>query len=145
MSSIISLLKGLEADAIVLHMKLHNYHWNVKGMDFHPVHAATEEMYENFATLFDDLAERILQLSDKPITTLKEALEKASVKEESGVSFTSKQIVESILKDYELLYKKFKELSKAAADNDDSVTAALADDKLAALEKSIWMFKAQLA
>ncbi len=144
MKDVIALLKSLQADSTVLFMKLHNFHWNVKGMDFHPVHGATEEMYDQFADLLDDLAERVLQLGDKPFVTLKAVLANARIKEEEASSFTSKVIVESLLKDYEFLAGEFKKLSKLADEAGDKVTAALADDKVAAFEKSIWMLKAQL-
>ena len=39
MSKVIKQLKQIQADAHALYIKVHNYHWNVKGMDFHPVHA----------------------------------------------------------------------------------------------------------
>ncbi|GAB0029715.1 hypothetical protein VN1349_10780 [Helicobacter pylori] len=62
------ILKHLQADAIVLFMKVHNFHWNVKGTDFFNVHKATEEIYEEFADMFDDLAERIVQLGHHPLS-----------------------------------------------------------------------------
>lgn len=144
MKNVISLLKSLQADSTVLFMKLHNFHWNVKGMDFHPVHAATEEMYDGFADLLDDLAERVLQLGDKPLVTLKAVLASARIKEEEAMSFTSKAIAEAVLKDYEFLVAEFKNLSKLADEAGDKVTASLADDNVAKFEKSIWMLKAQL-
>lgn len=142
MSQTVTLLKKIEANAIVLVMKLHNYHWNVKGMDFHPVHEATEGMYNNFFGLYDDIAERILQLGEKPIVTLKDALAQATIAEESATTFTSKQIAEALLKDFQIFEKDFKDLSDAASG--DSVTVALADEQLAAIQKAIWMLKAQL-
>lgn len=144
MKEVIRSLKALQADSTVMFMKLHNFHWNVKGMDFHPVHAATEEMYEQFATLLDDLAERVLQLGEKPLVTLKDIVATARIKEESNTSFTSKVIVEAVLKDCESFLSEFKSLSKVADKADDKVTAAFADEKAAAFEKSIWMLKAQL-
>ncbi|MGP1450314.1 MAG: Dps family protein [Wolinella sp.] len=144
MKNVISLLKSLQADSTVLFMKLHNFHWNVKGMDFHPVHAATEEMYDGFADLLDDLAERVLQLGDKPLVTLKAILASARIKEEEATSFTSKAIAEAVLKDYEFLVAEFKNLSKLADEAGDKVTASFADDNVAKFEKSIWMLKAQL-
>ncbi len=144
MSKIVEILKQIEADGIVFVMKLHNYHWNVKGMDFHPTHAATQRMYETFSELYDDIAERILQLGAKPIATLKDVLATARIQEESASSFNSKQIVQAVLKDYSVFEENFKKLSEAANDAKDSVTASLADEQLASIQKNIWMFKAQL-
>lgn len=144
MKDVVALLKSLQADSTVLFMKLHNFHWNVKGMDFHPVHAATEEMYDSFADLLDDLAERVLQLGDKPYVTLKAILASARIKEEEATSFTSKAIVEAVLKDYEFLLAEFRKLSDLADEAGDKATVGLADEKIVSFEKSIWMLKAQL-
>lgn len=34
MSKIIEQLKQIQADSHALYVKMHNYHWNIKGMDF---------------------------------------------------------------------------------------------------------------
>ncbi|WP_163566190.1 Dps family protein [Helicobacter suis] len=141
----VDLLKQLQADSLVLFVKLHNFHWNVKGSDFFPVHKFTQEVYEGFADMFDDLAERVVQLGHVPVVTLSEALELAHVKEESKHHFHSKEVFEAILKDYEHLEEHFKELSEVADHAKDAVTTAYADEQLAKLQKSIWMLKASLA
>ena len=72
-------------------------------------------------------------------------LSHSKIKEESKRSFDSKTIVKAILPDYEYFLKSFKELSDAAGGANDKATTALADEKIATLEKAIWMLKAQLA
>lgn len=141
----IKILKQLQADSLVFFIKTHNYHWNVKGKDFPQVHAATEEIYNQFAEIFDALAERIIQLGDTPYVTLKEVLDKAKIKEESKTSFKSKDVLESVLEDYKYFLKNFKKLSEVAAKENDTTTQGLADSQVAHLEKAIWMLNAQLA
>lgn len=116
-----------------------------KGKDFPQVHAATEEIYNQFAEIFDALAERIIQLGDTPYVTLKEVLDKAKIKEESKTSFKSKDVLESVLEDYKYFLKNFKKLSEVAAKENDTTTQGLADSQVAHLEKAIWMLNAQLA
>ncbi|PAF50597.1 Dps family protein [Helicobacter sp. 13S00477-4] len=141
----IELLKQLQADSIVLFMKVHNFHWNVKGSDFYHTHKATEKIYEEFADMFDDIAERIVQLGEKPVVTLSEAIKTAKVKEETKTNFKSNEVFKDILKDYEYLEKEFKKLSEHADKDNDKVTAAYADENTAKLQKSIWMLKAHLS
>ncbi|TLD80702.1 Dps family protein [Helicobacter trogontum] len=141
----IKILKQLQADSLVFFTKTHNYHWNVRGKDFPQVHAATEDIYNQFAKIFDALAERIIQLGDTPCVTLKEVLDKAKIKEESKTSFKSKEILESVLEDYKYFLKGFKKLSEAAAKDNDTTTQGLADSQVAHLEKAIWMLNSQLA
>lgn len=141
----IELLKQLQADSIVFFMKAHNYHWNVKGVNFPQIHAATEEIYEQFATLFDDLAERILQLGGVPFVTLTDALKASKIAEESKITFSAQEVLDGVLKDYEYFTKAFVELAKVADSEGDRVSAGFADEKTAALQKSIWMLKSQKA
>ena len=63
---VIEALRKLQADSIVLYMKIHRFHWNVRGLDFPQAHKAFKEIYENFAGIFDDLRAR-LQLNGTPI------------------------------------------------------------------------------
>ena len=142
MSSVNEKLNQLVADSNVLFTKLHNYHWNIKGMQFYNVHAKTEELYDQVAVLYDDLAERLLQLGGTPVVTLKQILELSRIKEESKNDFDTKYVVEKIVDDFKFLIKEFKELSSLS--QNDSTTAAFADDKIAFLEKEVWMLKALL-
>lgn len=141
----VKILKQLQADSLVFFMKTHNYHWNVKGKDFPQVHSATEEIYKTFATIFDDIAERIIQLGDTPHVTLKDILSASKIKEESKTDFKSKDVLENILEDYKYFLSKFQKLSKVATENNDTTTQGYADSQIAHLEKAIWMLKAQLA
>ncbi|CAM2952302.1 Dps family protein [Helicobacter burdigaliensis] len=145
MSKVVETLKQIQADSMVFFIKLHNYHWNVTGMDFHPVHKALEEMYDDMADLMDDMAERVLQLGEKPYVTTKDMLSASKIKEESATNFDSKTILKAVLPEYEYFLKSFRELSDLAGEANDKATVALADEKIAGLEKALWMLKAQLA
>ncbi|MDL0080131.1 MULTISPECIES: Dps family protein [Helicobacter] len=142
---VVESLRKLQADSIVLYMKVHNFHWNVRGSDFPQAHKALEEIYDGFADMFDDLAERVIQLGGTPVVTLAEAIKISKIKEETKTTFTSKEILKEVLKIYENLHEDFTDLAKLADKDEDRVTASYCDDKLAELEKAIWMVKAQLA
>ena len=47
------------AETAVTTMMAQNFHWNVTGMAFGPLHALFQEIYEDHFTAQDDLAERI--------------------------------------------------------------------------------------
>lgn len=133
------------ANLQLLYVKLHNYHWNVKGMNFKQVHELTESYYEYYAKQYDDVAERILQLGGKPLSSMKDYLTAASIKEEIKNDFDGKFVLSSVLRDFELLNSEFKGISKAADDDNDVPTSNIADENVAWLEKQIWMIKASLA
>lgn len=142
MTPVTDKLNLLLADSHVFFTKLHNYHWNIKGLQFLALHQKTEEYYTEFATIYDDLAERALQLGEKPVVTLKKILEITRIQEETERNFTAQQVVSNILKDFEHFYKEFRELSSIAGD--DVTTTNYADDKIAYLEKEMWMMRSML-
>lgn len=144
MSKVIKQLKQIQADAHALYVKIHNYHWNVKGMDFHPVHSYTEGLYNEMSVLYDDAAERTIILGEKPYLTIDELAKATKIETETKDSFKSKEIVEKIVVDFEYLLKTFKKLSEAAAEADDKGTEAFADEKVAKLEKDLWMLNSML-
>ena len=131
MSKIIEQLKQIQADSHALYVKMHNYHWNIKGMDFFPVHDHTEVIYNNMSAIYDDTAERVLQLGGKPYLTMKELINATKVEDEE-------KEVKDILEEKDVL-KEFKNLSNLASQADDKTTEAFADDHVAKLEKDLWM------
>jgi len=144
MSKVIKQLKQIQADAHALYIKVHNFHWNVKGMDFHQVHKYTEGLYEEMGVIYDDMAERAIILGDKPYLTVDDLTKATKIETEKGDSFKSKEIVEKVTCDLEYLLKSFKKLSELAAEDDDKGTEAYADEKVEKLEKDLWMLNSML-
>ena len=135
-------LRLLQADAQVLFYKLHNLHWNVTGLMFEPLHLKTESLYNQFAVIFDDLAERQLQLQNKPVITMRDALEISRIKETTKDRFTGEELLRTVVDDLEHFHKEFKNLSQAS--DNDTTTQSYADDKVAWLEKELWILRAML-
>lgn len=138
----IAKLNYILADASVMYTKLHNYHWNIKGMQFYGLHAKTEEFYGTFAVIYDDVAERILQLGGKPLVTLKQILAAARIKEDERTDFSANDVVKGLLEDFKFFHAEFKTLS--LAETTDATTTAYADEQVAMLEKEIWMLNSML-
>ncbi len=141
MSKVVESLKQIQADAHALYVKIHSYHWNIKGMDFFPVHNHTEEIYNSMSALYDDAAERVLQLGGKPYLTVKELDSATKIETETKDSFNSKEVIVAIIKEYKYLLKEFKTLSDISSEDGDKTTEAFADEKVAKLEKDLWMMK----
>ncbi|MSN96868.1 DNA starvation/stationary phase protection protein [Campylobacter sp. FMV-PI01] len=145
MSKVVEQLNQLQADALALSVKFHNYHWNVKGKQFFSIHNYTEEAYEDMAKLFDDVAERAIQLGGKALVCPQAILEKAKAPKVEKDCFECMEVVELIKTDFEYLLKEFKKLAELADEADDRATAGICDENIAKYEKSIWMLKQTLA
>ena len=140
MSKVTDKLVQLQADAHRLWIRFHNYHWNVKGLQFYAIHDYTEKAYEAMAKLFDDTAERALQLKAKALICSKALDENAKVPNLGGKDcFTASEVLECLKSDYSYLLGEFKKLDELASKDGDTTTSNLAQDKIAELEKSLWM------
>ena len=129
------------SDVQVLYVKLHNYHWNIQGPQFFEIHRVTEEYYNFFAVQYDDIAERILQLGGKPFNTMKDYLENSAIKEEEKNTFTTEDVVNGLIKDFEYLANELRHTSDLAGIEKDNTTVNMADDFVQWLEKAVWMLK----
>jgi starvation-inducible DNA-binding protein len=125
----------------VLHMKLHNFHWYVKGPQFFTLHVKFEELYTEAATHIDVLAERLLAVGGKPVATLSESLRLSSVGEAVGGE-TAEQMTVSVAKDFTQLIGELKQGIKIADSSDDEDTADLLLAKKTGLETHVWMLNA---
>jgi starvation-inducible DNA-binding protein len=125
----------------VLHMKLHNFHWYVKGPQFFTLHVKFEELYTEAATHIDVLAERLLAVGGKPVATLSDSLRLSSVGEAVGGE-AAEQMTVSIAKDFTQLIGELKQGIKIAESSDDEDTADLLLGMKTGLEKHVWMLNA---
>jgi starvation-inducible DNA-binding protein len=127
----------------VLYTKLHHYHWYVKGPHFFTLHAKFEELYEEAANIMDGLAEQLLTIEGKPISTLKEYLQYATI-EETTDALTAEEMVQAIVNDYSLLIDELKVGMVVAVQNNDEVTSDMLLDLIGKLNKQNWMLKSFL-
>lgn len=127
----------------VLYIKLHNYHWYVKGSQFFTLHEKFEQLYNEAALHIDELAERLLALGRAPVATMKECLEQSSVKEATGQE-TAEQMVATIVSDFETMIEELKEGMKIADEVGDETTGDMLLGIHQSLEKHVWMLKSFL-
>ena len=144
MSKTVKQLNKLQADAHALFVAFHDYHWNVKGLQF--AHAYTEEAYDEMGELFDDMAERALIIGGKAVTKTKDLIELSkdapiSVKDSYGVT----EVLENVKKAYEYLVKEFKKLQEVAEAEGDDTTSNIAQDHYGEYEKRLWMLASMLS
>ncbi len=131
------------ANWTVLYTKLHNFHWYVKGHQFFALHEKFEEFYNEADTHIDELAERLLALEGKPVATMKESLEWASIKEAKG-NESSDQMVEILVEDFRTLIDELKEGMKVADEVGDETTGDMLLSIHQGLEKHVWMLNSFL-
>ncbi|MED0675705.1 DNA starvation/stationary phase protection protein [Aneurinibacillus thermoaerophilus] len=138
MKNVTEVLNRQIANWTVLYVKLHNYHWYVKGSQFFTLHAKFEEFYTEAAGYIDELAERLLALKGAPVATMRECLELASVKEATNQE-DAREMVQTLVNDFEQINKELKEGMELAEKENDEVTGDMLLAIHSSLEKHIWM------
>ncbi|ALC80296.1 MULTISPECIES: Dps family protein [Bacillus] len=142
--SVKEILNHQIANYNVLYTKLHQFHWYVKGPHFFTLHEKFEELYNEAAEAFDELAERLLSIGGKPFSTLSEYLANTSLVESTNVDRQSGEFVQELVENYEAIRNELIQAITVAGDEGDDVTEDLFIGLKANIDKHIWMLKAYL-
>ncbi|WP_232316935.1 Dps family protein [Paenibacillus sp. D9] len=125
----------------ILYVKLHQFHWYVKGPQFFTLHEKFQALYEEAALHVDELAERLLAVGGKPLASMKEYLETATVEEAAG-SESAIAMVRSVAADFKSMIGELKEGMAAAQSRQDETTTDMLLAIHTSLEKHVWMLDA---
>ena len=131
------------SETAVTTMKAQNYHWNVTGMSFGPLHDLFQKIYEDHFEAQDDLAERIKALGGHAEGRLSVHLKRSKIEECDG-HVASDAMVEKLAADQEVLAGTLSALADAAEKNGDLLTQDLAIARGQTHEKFAWMLRAHL-
>jgi starvation-inducible DNA-binding protein len=127
----------------MLYVKLHNYHWYVKGGQFFTLHEKFEELYNEAEVNNDELAERLLAIGGKPLATMKAYFKAASITEATNEEDAT-QMVEILVADYTTMIEELKEGMDIAEQSNDETTGDMLLAIHSSLEKHVWMLSAYL-
>lgn len=138
-AEIVVILNKIIANYIVHYHKLRKFHWNVEGSNFFELHQQFELEYENAKNIIDILAERIRVFGIKVNYTLNQFLELSDIKEDDS-ELTSLQMVQEVLKDFNIIHDDLLVASNYALNAGDVATEEIIMDIIRDLEKRHWMF-----
>lgn len=137
-------LNNYLSDLHIFYGKLHCYHWNVEGPEFFPLHTKLEEVYDGVAEAIDEVAERILTIGVRPVSTFKEYLERSKLQEAPSRAYSGDEVVKSVLADLKHLIAALRGIIEVAGEGGDEVTVDLCVGALSGYEKTVWMLSAHL-
>jgi starvation-inducible DNA-binding protein len=138
-------LTKLLADQHVLYVKTRNFHWNVQGMAFSPLHDLFQAQYTEMATHIDDMAERIRSLGFFASGSMAAFLENSRLSESDAQEGDAQQMVSLLVKDHEALIRTLRADIDTAEQRKDVGTAGFLTMLLEFHEKTAWMLRAHLA
>ncbi|MGL4972409.1 MAG: Dps family protein [Culicoidibacterales bacterium] len=133
------------ANLNVMYVKLHNLHWNVTGMGFFEIHVKLEELYTDITLDLDEVAERILTIGHKPLASLKEYLQVATISEIASQNIKATAAIQVALADYVILLQQAQAILALAEEANDLGTQDLMGGLISKYEKTLWMLEAYTA
>ncbi|MCH7402796.1 DNA starvation/stationary phase protection protein [Belliella kenyensis] len=136
-------LNELLANYEIYYQNLRNFHWNVSGPNFFELHAKFEELYNAANLGIDEVAERILTLGIRPLSSFDEYIHNAEIKEAKEVG-DAKKMVEIVRDNLNTLLKLEREVLDIASEQNDEGTVSLMSEYITGKEKVVWMLSAYL-
>ncbi len=143
MEQLHQLAKIAFASEFSFYLKAHQFHWNVEGMFFEPLHNLFGKIYEEVYDSIDDFAEKIRSLGTYMPGSYTRFSMLSQIEDETEM-LDGKQMVAELLRDNEkmkVILKKLFEASEAAGEHGFSDFVA---GRLDAHAKHGWMLKATL-
>ncbi|MEL6523259.1 MAG: DNA starvation/stationary phase protection protein [Pseudomonadota bacterium] len=143
-AQIIEALNQSVAETAVTTMLAQNFHWNVVGMAFGPLHDLFQKIYEDHFVAQDDLAERIKALQGHAEGTLAGMLKRSKIAENDGHA-TDRDMIKAMLEAQETLAGTLAGAGELAANHGDTLTEDLCIERGQTHEKFAWFLRSHLA
>jgi starvation-inducible DNA-binding protein len=142
-SDVIEGLSCILADTYLLYLKTQNFHWNVTGPAFYPMHKMFEEQYEALAEAADVLAERLRALQARAPGSFAEFLKLSSL-EEADDDTKPAAMITALCNDHETLAAAVNRMIAIALEAGDEVTADIMIARKTEHDKTAWMLRSTL-
>jgi len=142
-SAICEALNQSVAETVVTTMLAQNFHWNVTGMAFGPLHDLFQKIYEDHFEGQDDLAERVKALGGHAEGTLKGMLARSKVTEHEGRA-SDREMIAKMLEAQQIVAATLAQCGELSAEHGDTLTEDLCIARGQVHEKFAWMLRAHL-
>ena len=134
------------AETAVATMMAQNFHWNVTGMAFGPLHALFQDIYEDHFQAQDELAERIRSIGQTVDGRLSSMLDVSKVLEDpEGSQRSDKEMITALADAQKILAATLSGAGDIAAANGDKLTEDLCVERGRAHEKFAWLLNSHIS
>ena len=142
-TEICAALNQCVAETAVTTMLAQNFHWNVRGMAFGPLHDLFQKVYEDHFVAQDDLAERVRALGGHVNGKLADMVDVSKVAEHDGHA-SDKEMIAALAEAQRIVAATLAGTARTAAENGDALTEDLCIARGQVHEKFAWLLSAHL-
>ncbi|PEQ14413.1 DNA starvation/stationary phase protection protein [Novosphingobium sp. PC22D] len=143
--ALIDSLNGLLADTFSLYVKTKNFHWHVKGPQFHDLHLLFDTHATEVFGLVDLIAERVRKIGGTTLTSPSAIAAKTQIKPQDDTSLDAMAMVKELFDDNQTLIARLREVKAAAGEAGDNATDGMMDDWTDQAEQRAWFLREILA
>lgn len=136
-------LKKLLADTYAIFLKTQNYHWNVEGPNFMPIHGLLEEQYDDLFEAIDVIAELIRGLGYKSPGSFEDFAKLTSIKS-GDENANATKMLKDLTQDNENIQKTLMDIFNVAGDAGDEVVAGYMAERMTVHRKAAWKLRSSL-
>ena len=143
-------LQAVLASTYGLYLVTHNYHWNVEGVNFYPLHKIFEEQYNELFQAIDKIAERIRALDDYVLPFEGDQIVQITrmtsnaLNKESDANARSDRMVYNLMTLNETVVKSCQSAKEEAQKQLDDETENLMVERITTHQKAMWMMRSIL-
>lgn len=136
----------LLASSYILYIKTQNFHWNIVGDKFQPLHQVYEDQYIDLAAAVDTIAERIRALGYKSPGTTIEFNELSIIKERvKEKDLSDDSMIRTLVIDNQKISTLIREFIPEISSLGDEATVDLLNKRLTIHDKIAWMLRSFLS
>ncbi len=139
---LVAMLNQSLADTLDLAYQTKQAHWNVKGQNFYSLHLLFDQLFGQLATYIDDIAERVVSLGGQALGTIRSAASSSNLAAYPLEALDSKIHVDSLVERYGDYTGRMHKAVRRAEQLGDPDTADLYKAISRAMDKALWMLKA---
>lgn len=127
------------------YIRLHQFHWYVKGSHFFTLHEKFEELYDEATENLDLVAERLLAIGGEPYSTLQEFIDHSVIEERvEDKNLSQDEMVKAIVTDLETIADSLQKGAELTDEKEDFPSNDMLIAMKESVDKHIWMLKAYL-
>lgn len=131
-------------DNFVAYFRSHAAHVNIMGRNFASDHKLLQVTYEDLQGQIDTLGELLRTLKDYMPCDISEVIADSNLPT-GAIEGSADELIEAGLEDLEYLATEHRELVTIATEEGEDQIANYAQDRVLALEKHAWMYRATLS
>lgn len=137
-TALVHSLNGLLADLFTLYLKTKNFHWHVKGPQFHDLHLLFDEQATALFALTDVIAERVRKNGGEALTGIGAIARAARIKDQPRADLSAEAMIAELRDDNATLVEVIREVKAAAGTAGDNATDGLSDDWTDQAQTRVW-------